>query len=408
MQKILLDNWQRKVISLFLAVLIWFLVNQSLISSKTISNIPVRVINIPSGKTIIDLQANGFLTRRLTLTLIGNKTLLEELSANDFEVVVDAQNKQGEWIASINKRNLVSLNPEIDLSKGISRISHANVLIRLTKLATEKIPIYLTQPIGEAPKEYQFLDVWPYQLYLTVSGSEEVVKKLKTKGIRLTFDLTDVSKADLDRIQTKAKDRKTEEVSFLVPESWKRVNIPSISDTPIEIDDPRAKEMRMDFIRISNLPLKKPINLALFFPEDTLSSLNPRTVSISSASFLKELEGVYFFKDPIYVKGVSQTFLEVVDEMLQFEIIVQKIGEKSSLTWGVQFINAKALEDRYVSLMAAEEQEELTKLQPGIREEYIRNRFRSYMNTMQLYKTPDRKLEFNITLENGKIVIKVL
>ncbi len=200
LKRLFYSNWQRKSISLILAIIIWFIVNQSLTTSRAISNIPVRVINIPTGKTIVDLQSNGTLTKRVTLTVVGNKTLIDELTSNDLEVVIDLENQKstGEWYTTITRRNLISLNPEINLTKGITRVSPTNVHIRLTKLVSEKIPIFITQPIGEAPKDYQFLDVWPYQLSLNVSGPEEVVKRLKAKGIRLTFDLSDITKADLD------------------------------------------------------------------------------------------------------------------------------------------------------------------------------------------------------------------
>ena len=51
----------------------------------------------------------------------------------------------------------------------ISRVSPYDMIIRQSKLVTEKIPVLVTQPIGEAPKGYQFLDVWPYQLFVTVT-----------------------------------------------------------------------------------------------------------------------------------------------------------------------------------------------------------------------------------------------
>lgn len=92
--------------------------------------------------------------------------------------MIDAQNKQHEFIATISKRNLNSLNPEVDIRKGITRVVAPNVIIRFTKLVSEKIPIFITQPIGEAPRGYQYLDIWPYQLALNVSGPEEVVKRL--------------------------------------------------------------------------------------------------------------------------------------------------------------------------------------------------------------------------------------
>jgi len=47
--------------------------------------------------------------------------------------------------------------------------------------------------------------------------------------------------------------------------------------------------------------------------------------------------------------------------------------------------------------------EELRSLHPHVREEYLRNRFRSYMNRFQFYKSNDSKLELNFELADNKI-----
>jgi hypothetical protein len=203
-----LTNWQRKTVSLILAVIIWLVVNHSLTSTKTIGNVSVRIINIPTGKTVEGIQSNGKLNKKLTLTLVGNTNTLEDLTSNDIEVVIDAANKPDEWIATISKKNLVSLNPEVDISKGISRVYHPSFIIRMTKLVTEKIPIVITRPIGEPPRGYQFLDIWPYRLTLTVSGPEDVIKKLKIKEQKMTFNLNDISKAQLDALSSNANSEK--------------------------------------------------------------------------------------------------------------------------------------------------------------------------------------------------------
>lgn len=400
-------NWQRKAISLLLAIIIWFLVNQSLTSSKTIGNIPVRIINIEPGKTVTDLQPNGLLNKRVTLTLIGNKTVLDDITPGDLEVVIDAEGKEGEWIATINKRNLISLNPEVDVSKGISRVSNASVIIRLAKLITDKIPVYIAHPNGEAPKEYQYLDIWPYQLDLTVSGPEEVIKRLKTKGVRLTFDLSDISKQDLDSIPTKKDSLQGDEVSYFVPDSWKKVSIPLLSDTPFELNDPKAKELRIDFVRVSLIPLEHHVPISLYFPVDHLLSLNPETITIAPGDLIKKAAGSDVFAKPLFAKGVSQLFVRIVESMIQMMIIVEPESEKRFLDWSVQFINPRLLENRYVSLMMADaSNEEIRDLQSNFREEYLRNRFRSYMNQFQLYKSDDRKLELNISLENNQVIIR--
>src|SRR5436190_19593381 len=94
LRKLLLENWQRKAISFLIAIIVWLVVNQTLTTSKTLSNIPIRIVNIPSGKTIQGLQGTGLLKRKITLTLVGNNRMIEDLSPSDFEVVLDASDKQ--------------------------------------------------------------------------------------------------------------------------------------------------------------------------------------------------------------------------------------------------------------------------------------------------------------------------
>src|SRR5262249_32443210 len=161
-----------KLISLILAMIIWMVVSQSMTATKVISNIPVRVINLGPEKTIEGMQVNGQLSRRISLSLVGHKDILSDLSYRDLEIVIDAKDKGPEWIAMIDHKNLISLNPEFDPVKMLSKVVPTEIIIRQTRLVTEKIPVSVTPPIGEGPKGYQYLDVWPYQLFVTVHGPE--------------------------------------------------------------------------------------------------------------------------------------------------------------------------------------------------------------------------------------------
>lgn len=399
-------NWQRKGISLILAVIIWLVINHSLTTTKTLSNVPVRIINVPSGKTVEGMQSNGLLTYRMSLTLTGNKNLLDELTSNDVEIVIDATDKQDEWSASITKKNLISLNQELDITKGISRMTSQSLTIRLTKLITEKIPILITPPIGEAPRDYQFLDVWPYHLTLTISGPEEVVKHLKTRGQKLTFNLNNISKAELDAISAKTDSKSCDEVSFFVPDQWKQVSLPLISDTPIEINDPQARALRIDFVRCSLLSIDKPLPVTLFFPPEFSSSLNPANVRLKTNSLIIEKNGIYMIAEPLFAKGVDRLFMHLVRDMIEIVIIVSPSNEGQSLKWSVQFINPRLLEDRYVATLMSDVSEEAQGLEPAIREEYWRNRFRSYMNRFQLYHPDDSHFELDVELKDRTVIVK--
>jgi YbbR domain-containing protein len=222
--RLFIENWPRKLISLILAMIIWMMVSRSMTVNKVIPNVSVRVSNLPADKTIEGMQINGILSKRISLTLIGHRDALDEISAKDLEVVIDAKDKSQEWIATIDKKNIVSLNPDFDVAKQVSRILPVEMIVRQSKLIRERIPITVTQPIGEVPKGYQYLDIYPYELSVNVKGPEEAVKRLKNRGLKLTFNLNDISQENLDTLQSSNRADKTDEISFFVPDSWKKIS----------------------------------------------------------------------------------------------------------------------------------------------------------------------------------------
>lgn len=401
-RNVFLQNWERKVISLFLAIVIWLVVNHSLTTTKILANVPVRLINIPIGMTVEGLQPNGMLSKKISLTLQGNKTELAEIAPNDIEIVLDAMDKSDEWLATITRKNLLSLNPDVNLSKAIKRVVIQRLPINFTRLVTEKIPVVVTQPIGEAPRDYQFLDIWPYRLTMTVSGPEAVIKQLKAKGMNLTFNLNDISRVDLE-----SQDYKTDEVSFFVPDAWKEISIPSLSDRPFTIDDPQVNDLRIDFVRSDLHPIAKAIPINLFFPPEHSLTLNPETYSLALGGIVQRFHGIHLLRKSLYAKGVSQLFVELVQDMLEISILLSPKNEKKQLDWSVQFLNPRVLEDKYVSILMSDDN--TTDNDPSYtkrREEYLRGRFRHYMNHFQLYKSDREKFDLKVQLQDQKITVE--
>lgn len=344
------------------------------------------------------------MNKRIVLTVTGNKSAMDELTGKDLEVVIDASGKTDQWIASITKKNLVSLNPDLDISKTITRVVPYDMIIKQSKLVTEKIPVRVTQPIGEAPKGYQYLDVWPYQLSVTVKGPEDAVKRLKTHGLKLTFNLGDITRADLENAQV-AKKQTSDEVSFFVPNSWKKVSLPMLSDTPVEIDDSLAKSLRIDFSRQDLIPLDMPIPVSIFFPPKFSSTLNPETYTLATNDFIVKKNGVKMITYPLYGSGVSQLFAEIVKDMIEVIIIANPKSERDTLLWNAEFIYPHELEDRYVARLMSEMTEDDEEIQPHLREDYLRNRFRNYMNRFRLYTAQNQKLVLKIELQANTITV---
>ena len=397
------SNWPRKLVALILAVIIWLIVNQTLISTRTINNVPIRIINLPPGKTLEGIQTNGHLVKKLNLTVTGNKAIIEELNSYDLEVILDAADKPDEFMGIISKKNLSSLNPEIDLSKVIKRVQYPNFIVRMTNLVTEQIPVIITKPIGEAPCGYQFLDIWPYHLLLTVQGPEDTLKRLKEKKLRLTLNLNEVQKSQLDALDHDEQ----EVISFFVPDYWKQVRVPSLGDDPIYIDDPKAKLLRIDFIRSRFSPLNHAIPVSLFFPIETLNKLNPDTIQLAESALLKKIHGQGVIQIPLLVNGVGPRFLNLIEKMIQIEIIVIPQTKQEILSWTLQLVNPRQLEDQYVQAFNGELVDpDILLLAPVLREEYLRNRFRSYVNRLQLFKTDETKLNLSVSLKKNLITIE--
>ena len=405
LKRLFIENWQRKLISLILAMIVWIVVNHSMTVAKTVSNVPVRVTNLPPGQTIEGMLGNGTLNTKIHLNLSGNRALLEDISNKNLEVVIDASGQPNQWIANITKKNLFCTNPEIDLNKAIIRVSPQEMIVKQSKRVTEKVPLLITHPIGEAPKGYQFLDVWPYQLSLTVCGPEEAVKRLKTRGLKLTFNLSDITRAELDTLQSDKKGGQVDEISFHVPNSWKKISIPQLSETPLEIDDPQAKALRIDFSRQDLLPIGTPLPVTVFFPPKFSNTLNPETYSIAPNDFIVKKNGIKMIAAPLYAQGVSRLFLETVKDMIQLIVIASPKSEREALLWNAQFMYPHELEDLYVAKVLSESNDEASDVQPHMREDYLRNRFRSYMNRFRLYTPNNKKLSLKIELQANTISV---
>lgn len=124
LKHLFIKNWQRKLIALILATIIWLLVNHSLISEKTYSNIPVRVRNIPKGMIIPNMKSDGYLTEKINLKIVGYKKILDQLSHEDIQVVLNAESQNKDWVAIIRKNEVVFLNKFINPYPYIRTINH--------------------------------------------------------------------------------------------------------------------------------------------------------------------------------------------------------------------------------------------------------------------------------------------
>lgn len=395
------NHWQRKLIALFLAVCIWTITHHSLTVNKTVPSVPVKVIHLPEGKTVEGMLGNGIL-RTLSLTLNGNKASLDELSGKNLEVIIDAAGQPDQWTAIIDKKSLQCKDRAIDLNKAIAKVTPIEINIKKTKLITEKVPILVPPPTGEAPKGFQYLDVWPDHLYVTITGPEKVVKTLKMKGLVLQLNLNDISASDLEGL---LKDGQGDEISYSVPDALKKVLASQISEEPIEIDDPTAKNLQLIFSRQDYLFVGNSFPINIYFPPKHSATLNPETHTLISNDFVMKRNGIKVLKMPLYTQGVSRRFLETIKDMLQISVVAAPKSERETLLWSAQFINPQELETRYVAKALAEIQDDSLDILGTAREDYLRNRFRQSMNRFRFYNADHQKLNLKIQLQGNSILV---
>jgi len=399
LKKIFIHNWGRKVFALLSALFIWFIVTNSITTTKTFTNVSVRVVNLPQDKTIRGSLPNGMLDRKITVTLTGTKQVLDMIEPGDFEIVLDAHGKSDLWVVQIAKKNLVSLNPEIDLLHNVTDISQTDLVIKLSPLLTDKIPIYITTPKGEPPEGYQFLDVWPKKLTHVVSGPEEDVRELQAKGIQLTFDLNNITSEELNRIEPNDEMQK-DEISFHVPDSWKKVTIAFFHNMPQEINGPEARLLRIDFLRNELLQLDEPLSISVFYPLSVSSAVNPMTHPLKAGGDVEEHNGLMVLTRPLYVNNVSRLFLDIVKNRLAITIVASAKNNnvKEPLPYAIEFVDPNSLEDTYVALFDVSEQ----------KQSYLRDRFRTYMRNITLYTAKDVPFELQAYLESSAIRIAAI
>jgi hypothetical protein len=101
--------------------------------------------------------------------------------------------------------------------------------------------------------------------------------------------------------------------------------------------------------------------------------------------------------EPLFADDVSRFFLDIVKDNLELVIIAADNDPQTPLPVSVQFIDPKHLEDTYVAMIlsSGKEKGEYNGDQPPVehtdphrmqRQQYLRNRFRSYMQHFQLFR----------------------
>ncbi len=403
--RIFITHWPRKLIAFLGAIVTWFLVSHSISITRTIPDVPIRIINLPADKTVVGLLPTGVLNRRIAVTLTGTKSAVEGLTPKDIEIIINAEGKKESWITTIDKKTLGDLSPEWDLKKEISSVEGGELFIKLSKLITEEIPVTITGPVGEAPEGYRFLDIWPKNLIQKVSGPEEQVVALKKRGLELTFNLNKISRDELDGLHDVQSGSVTDEISFFVPDEWKQIAIPFCDYALEPLNDPRAKYLQIDFIKQELVPLDIQLPISIFFPLKYSDTLNPQTYSLTPGPLIEEKNGLRLLKTPLYARDIGRFFLNTVKDNMQLMIIAAPKEVDPILDWTIEFVDMDDLENRYVATALDYLEDNTDEQRPKYTEEYLRNRFHKYVRHFTLFTEDGQPFELEPTLNQNTIIV---
>jgi hypothetical protein len=342
------------------------------------------------------------MTDRIALTLSGTQRIIDELEGGDVEVLLDASLFEADLNSIlVTKKNIVSLNPNIDLKRHIASIDHPEHTLKMSSLVTTTIPVQIRSPIGNPPEGYEFLDIFPLTLTQTISGPEEDIEKLKQKGFKLMFNFSNLSKMDLDQLQSQ-----DDEICFFPPNSWKQIPIPYKRYAQELVNDPKADQLRIDFLRKTIHSLNKEISVHIFYPQKWMETINPRTHRLMLSQDLKEENGLFFLKTPLFVKNVSKSFLDFIQDQIQLVIIAAPRDERKELLWSIEVIKPQETEDAYVAHQIGRMGND-TLTPQSAKEELLRKRFREYLRKMSFWQAPGKKLHLVSTLEDHRIQLEV-
>lgn len=81
-------HWGYLLFSCTLAVGIWYCIHQSLITTKVIEQVPVYVLQLPSGLDIEGRKSDGKMERKVKIRLTGYTNILENLTNHNLRFVV--------------------------------------------------------------------------------------------------------------------------------------------------------------------------------------------------------------------------------------------------------------------------------------------------------------------------------
>lgn len=372
------DHWQRKFFALFVALCTWVATRESLQTTRTFLNVPVRVINISPDWTICDLGPDGQLPKTVGLVLRGKKFGLNQMLESRNEVVVDAQGLSGPWMQKINTKQIHS-NAKIDVSRIVKKVITGEIHIPLTPAISQSVCVSLHEKGSVGDDHYTLVDFIPRDDRQMVFGPEETINELEKKKLVGEIDL---SKVDCDQLKWQWEradlSRQFEELSYpyIHPIQYSspfvKPNSPALRPQQIPERIPRL-------FFLANLPQTIEGDFPLQINLGELEQIDIQELEKQIGASLYKRGAKWRFRGKVEVWGISGELARLIKEQASIQLTCNLIDATTPAQWSWHLLRKDGLEDRYVLKMREQVSDSA-----NLPEIFLRTRFCRFVKNMEL------------------------
>ncbi len=161
------ENFLLKVLSLVLAVFLWYFIAARGYSELTLQ-LPVELVNIPEGYEVIEKSID-----RVNVSFLGSTKILRLLNPEQLRVSVDMKDaEQGSTELRLTPKDI-----KVPSAVSITDIEPGTIKITIDRVAEKVVPVALQFKHKNTPKHYTFT-VSPDTV--TIKGPETMLKKIRT------------------------------------------------------------------------------------------------------------------------------------------------------------------------------------------------------------------------------------
>lgn len=308
MGKLIRNNAGMKVLSVAVAILIWFLVSSSNdpVRTKRYTNIKVNMIN---GEKLIEggLTYNVESGETVDILVKGNKSIINRVSKSDF--IAEADLSQLSELGTVHIQVTSSKYPDqLDISLGRTQVVRVNV----EEISTKSIKVTVN-PSGEPADGYVIGNTSSSPGLIEVEGPKSKVDRIS--GITVNLDVSDASDTIKEKISSE---------DFIIYDQDGEIMTPDMLSF-----DQQSLTAKTQILK------KKEIQIQLATEGDpkegySLASLEYEPKKLMIAGKESDVDEISYIElDPISIEGLSKNYSNEI--VMTDELLEEKTGKKIQL-----------------------------------------------------------------------------